>query len=190
MLIEGSDNSLLYTLAVNFIHQVYVNIPMMLEVRCLLDYTMSITTLDLWQTCQIFQYHSDFYICKLSNREYNVKELGKPVSGFNKICYGTFCSIIVLSLLIGPFFLFSGMGGMTSYNPVQSSGMQVWVEINETTTLTEGDWVDRMSAGTQLFPVKIFANEAPALYDFDEQMFQNRGFKAWAETKFFEPVQL
>jgi hypothetical protein len=51
MLIEGSDNSLLYTLAVNFIHQVYVNIPMMLEVRCLLDYTMSITTLDLWQTC-------------------------------------------------------------------------------------------------------------------------------------------
>jgi len=40
------------------------------------------------------------------------------------------------------------MGGMTSYNPVQSSGMQVWVEINQTTTLNEGDWVDRMSAGT------------------------------------------
>ena len=47
-----------------------------------------------------------------------------------------------------------------------------------------------MSSGTQVFPVKIYANEAPALYSFDDQMFENHGFLKWAETKFFNPVQL
>lgn len=73
-----------------------------------------------------------------------------------------------MSLVFGPFFLFSGMGGMTSYNPVLVSNMQIWIEVNETTIIEGGDWVDQMSAGTQLFPVKIYENEAPALYEFDD----------------------
>ncbi len=133
MLNESSDYSQFESLLVNFMHQVYVNIPMMMEVSTLMDYTMGKTTLDLWWTNQIFQYHSDFYIAKVANREYNLKELGKPVTGFNKICYGSFCSMVVMSLLIGPFFLFSEMGGMTSYNPIEQSQMQIWIEVNETT---------------------------------------------------------
>ena len=80
------------------------------------------------------------------------------------------------------------MGGMTSYNPVQASNLQIWVEVNETTSILGGDWVDRMSSGTQIWPVKIYSNEAPALYDFDDQMFEDRGFQKWAETKFFDAV--
>jgi len=45
-----------------------------------------------------------------------------------------------------------------------------------------------MSAGTQTFPVKFYSNEAPALYEFDDAMFADRGFLKWAETKFFEAV--
>ena len=96
---------------------------MVLEVRCLLDYTMSKTTLDLWQTCQIYQYHSDFYIAKMGTREYNMKDVGKPISGLNKLFYGSLCSMIVMGLLIGPFFAFSSMGGMTSFNPILKSQM-------------------------------------------------------------------
>ena len=98
--------------------------------------------------------------------------------------------MVVMSLVIGPFFLFSGMGGMTAYNPVQASNLQIWVEVNETTSISSGDWVDRMSAGAQSFPVKIYENEAPALYEFDDVMFEDHGFSKWAETKFFNPVQL
>ena len=87
---------------------------------------------------------------------------------WNKLFYGPFCAMVVMSLVIGPFFLFSGMGGMTAYNPVQASNLQIWVEVNETTSITNGDWVDRMSAGAQSFPVKIYENEAPALYEFDD----------------------
>ncbi len=47
-----------------------------------------------------------------------------------------------------------------------------------------------MSTGAQSFPVKIYENEAPALYEFDDVMFEDHGFSKWAETKFFNPVQL
>jgi hypothetical protein len=59
----------------------------------------------------------------MGNRMYNHKKLGKPISGFNKVCYGSICSIIVMGLLIGPFWAFSSMGGMTSFNPILGSQM-------------------------------------------------------------------
>jgi hypothetical protein len=50
MLNESKDTSLFESLVMNVLHQVYVNIPMMMECRTLLDYCLGKTTLDLWWT--------------------------------------------------------------------------------------------------------------------------------------------
>jgi hypothetical protein len=102
----------------NALHQVFINFPLAVELRCLLDFTFTKTSIDLWQTCELFQYNSDFFIAKTSTLSYNRKVLGAEVSKFSKICFGYICTTIMLSFILGPFLMFSSIGGMTMYNPV------------------------------------------------------------------------
>lgn len=102
----------------NGLHQVFINFPLAVEMRCLLDFTFTKTAIDLWQTCELFQYNSDFFIAKTSTLSYNRKVLGAEVSKFSKICFGYICTTIMLSFILGPFLMFSTIGGMTLYNPV------------------------------------------------------------------------
>ena len=102
----------------NGLHQVFINFPLAVEMRNLLDFTFTKTSIDLWQTCELFQYNSDFFIAKTSTLSYNRKVLGAEVSKFSKICFGYICTTIMLSFILGPFIMFSTIGGMTLYNPV------------------------------------------------------------------------
>ena len=38
----------------NALHQVFINFPLAVEMRCLLDFTFTKTSIDLWQTCELF----------------------------------------------------------------------------------------------------------------------------------------
>ena len=44
----------------------------------------------------------------------------------------------MLSFILGPFLMFSSIGGMTLYNPVIYNDLQFWVQVNVTSTRTEG----------------------------------------------------
>jgi len=55
----------------NALHQLFVTLPLAQEIRGLLDFSMSYTALDMFQTMQLFQYHSDFYLVKTANTGYN-----------------------------------------------------------------------------------------------------------------------
>ncbi len=173
----------------NALHQVFINFPLAVELRCLLDFTFTKTSIDLWQTCELFQYNSDFFIAKTSTLSYNRKVLGAEVSKFSKICFGYICTTIMLSFILGPFLMFSSIGGMTMYNPVIYNDLQFWVQVNVTSTRTEGFGNETLiSTDSQVVPFKLYDNESPSIYDFDEAMFRKRHFDGWPETKFFEPA--
>jgi len=63
-------------------------------------------------------YSADLYCAKTANASYNRKKVGDEVKGFDKIMCGCFCSTLIMCLLVGPFFLFSGMGVTTMFNPI------------------------------------------------------------------------
>lgn len=99
----------------------FINIPLAVEIRCLLDFTFTKTALDLWQTCECFQYNSDFFIAKTSNMSYNRKFLGQEPTPFSKVAFGYICTVVMLSFILGPFLMFSNINGMTIYNPVKET---------------------------------------------------------------------
>lgn len=72
-------------------HQLEVNLPFVLELKVILDWSFTKTTLDLFQSLQFARYNSDMYLCYMGNKSIYEKKFGQPQSRFDKICYGCFC---------------------------------------------------------------------------------------------------
>jgi hypothetical protein len=64
--------------------QVYYALPFIVELRCLTDFTMSKTSLDIFQFWQCFQYNFDMYSAKNSNEYYVEKTLGSETEPADK----------------------------------------------------------------------------------------------------------
>jgi hypothetical protein len=61
------------------------------------------------------------YAAKVGNTYYREKKVGIKVEPAEKCIFGALFSTIVLTLIIGPFMLFSDIGGLTVENPVLNS---------------------------------------------------------------------
>lgn len=104
--------------------QVFQAIPFAVEIRCLLDFTFSKTSLDIFQFWQLWQYHFDLYAAKNGNISYTKKVLGSPTALLDKCVFGCLISTVILMLLVGPLIFFSDVGGFIAPNPVLSGDIQ------------------------------------------------------------------
>lgn len=86
--------------------------------------------------------------------------------------------------------MFSNINGMTIYNPVRETQVQFWVQVNLTTTGIEDRGQFQVTDNQQMLQFKLYDNESPSIYDFDEQMFEKYHFQEWPETKFFDSAQI
>lgn len=100
------------------IAQVYMLLPFIVEIRCLLDWVFSKTSLDIFQFWQLFNYHVELFLSWTGNRYYTIKALGIPIEMFDKCIFGVLIASVILFLLIGPFYLFSTVSPYVDYNPI------------------------------------------------------------------------
>lgn len=120
---------------------VYGAIPFAIEVRCVLDFTLSKTALDVFQFWQLFQYHLELYNAKNGNRYYGEKRLGLRTDRCEKCLFGVTISSILLLLLVGPLVLFSTIGGglgLTAPNPVKDAELSLSLVIDKAVLTTSG----------------------------------------------------
>lgn len=101
----------------------FIAVPFSVEVRCLLDFTLSETSLDVFQFYQLFNYHYQLFASMIGNRWYSIKTLGSPTPASDKFIFGSLISTIIFSFLIGPFILFSEYGGLIQPNPINSANI-------------------------------------------------------------------
>lgn len=100
------------------IGNVYLQLPFIAELRCLLDFTFSKTSLDIFQFFQLFNYHMEMYLYWIGNRWYVIKDLGMQIEPVEKCIFGVLIASIVLFLVVGPFIIFSDFSPLVSYNEV------------------------------------------------------------------------
>lgn len=131
--------------------QVYAAIPFAIEIRCLLDFTFSKTSLDIFQFWQLFQYHLELYLAKNGNYSYVVKPLGSATGLLDKLIFGWLISSLLLLLLFGPIFFFSEFGAFIQENPVKQASLELSFVVNK--TLSEYDLeqrsISRKSGGAE-----------------------------------------
>ena len=184
MLLEGSDIFEPEEDIGNGLHQIFIAIPLLSEIRCLLDFCMTKTTLDAFQTFQLFQYHSDFYIAKVCNRWYNMKELGTEPTLISKIIGFAITICIVLATLVLPFFLFSAT--TTQLNPVISAELEVNLQFN----FSAPSPLNHSLLQPQTVSFPLYQSNHLLVYNYTQEMFEMRRFDQIPESKFFEPGQL
>jgi len=101
--------------------QVYQALPFIVEIRCLLDFTFSKTSLDIFQFWQLWMYHFELYAAKNGNISYTYKVLGSPTTKLDKCIFGVLFTTVFLLLLVGPLWFFSDVGGFVQPNPVKKA---------------------------------------------------------------------
>lgn len=181
------------------IAQVYALIPFVIEIRCLLDFTFSKTSLDVFQFWQLFYYHWDMFIGWTGNRYYTIKVLGSPTECLDKFIFGVLISSVLLFLLMGPFYLFSTMSPLVGFNPVIEGEFNLNIQINKTL----GYWPEKgklkLNKGgddelsqdfdriVSSLPYRLYHITSPFLKNFDDGMWSSTKFHNKTETRDFEP---
>jgi len=66
----------------------------------------------MFQFFQLFGYHIDLFLAKQGNAFYGYKKIGVPTPKFDKCIFGVLVSSIIISLIAGPFIMFSDYGGL------------------------------------------------------------------------------
>lgn len=190
---------------------VFCAIPFAVEIRCVLDFTMSKTSLDVFQFWQLWQYHVELYNAKNGNEYYLTKKLGSQTDKLEKATTGCAISIGLLFLLVGPFLIFSEYGGLVQPNPVQSGGATISFLVNKTVyaNATTGMLIPNLdaeaaekmqelidsgadSASTvhSSIPYEFYANEHGFLRTYDTERYEQSHFDNWAETRSFSADQI
>lgn len=94
----------------------WTQIPFVMVFKVLIDWTLSKTSLDIWQWFKFTNLHYDLYMYRCGNFAYTKKKTGSPIDKIEKCLCGWLCVTIIVVLLIGPLYLFSDIG--TTLNPV------------------------------------------------------------------------
>lgn len=66
------------------------------------------------------------------------------------------------------------------------------MNINETTYEYDGDSTDFdvLKGGMSMYPYKLYENESPSMFNFDNEDFTAKSYRNYTETKFFAPAQI
>ena len=112
--------------------QIFTNIPYVIEIRCLLDWFMMKTSLDLFQSFSLFYYHLEIFTSLPANNWYVMKKLGEPPEKVEKCVMGCLFSWIIMALVFGPFILFSESSPFVADNPVKHGAVALNFMVNKT----------------------------------------------------------
>lgn len=105
----------------NLSAQIYMQLPFIVEIRCLLDWVFSKTALDIFQFWQLWNYHCELFLSWTGNKYYTEKTLGSPAECLDKCIFGVLIASVILFLLIGPFILFSTSSPYVGFNPISQA---------------------------------------------------------------------
>ena len=113
------------------VYYVWYYIPFLFELRTIIDWTFTKTSLDVFQSIELAKVQSDLYIAKCYNRPYMTHKLGEKVTWFEKIAFGLSLMLFILFLIAGPMLLFSTINPISNSNLVSQSGMQFSIKIDD-----------------------------------------------------------
>jgi hypothetical protein len=122
----------------------YTLIPFVMEIKVLLDWTFSKTSLDIFQWFRFTNIHYDIYMYRCGNYAYAKRRQGEEIDLCEKALCGVFFLVLILLLLVMPLFLFSDLG--TSLNPIISADLAFNLKISNK---------DGMSSELNLFQTNL-----------------------------------
>jgi hypothetical protein len=121
-----------YTFTNRVAFQIYRGMPFLFELRTLLDWSFTKTSLDIWQWLKFEDIYAALYLTKCKQLYYyDSREKGEAVTKVNKFCIGI-CGLFVLMLImLLPLLIFSSLNPIVEKNPVKGMGLDVGIRVGD-----------------------------------------------------------
>ena len=117
--------------AARYTFQAYMGLPFFFELRTMVDWSFTKTSLDLFQWFKFEEIYSQLYISKVLLRGYYSRPRGEPIGLCEKFWMGVCGLLLVLLLILGPLIIFSSLNPIVVDNPVKSASVEIGALINQ-----------------------------------------------------------
>jgi hypothetical protein len=107
-------------------------IPFLFELRTIIDWTFTKTSLDVYQWIKLCVIQADLYKAKCNNLFYMKKKVGTQMPLWYRYLVGYLYLILILILVLGPMFLFSSFDFIGGVNPVQQVTLSLSLNVENT----------------------------------------------------------
>ncbi|EAR86334.2 transmembrane protein, putative (macronuclear) [Tetrahymena thermophila SB210] len=105
-------------------------IPFIQELKVVMDWTFTATTLDLFQWFKIEDIHFYLFCAKVDANDNKKKPVGMPQNWIMKFFMGWVFLLAILLLLFGPMILFSSLNPSTQLNNITNASFEMGLQIN------------------------------------------------------------
>lgn len=112
-------------------HLIIYNLPFLMELKIILDWCWTKTSLDIFQWLELGQVDVSMYNNRNANRVAFEKPLGEKIGLTEKFICGCFCLTTILFFLVGPFLFFSNLSGFSESNLVTDAIVNLKIIIND-----------------------------------------------------------
>ncbi|KAL4474993.1 hypothetical protein ABPG74_001689 [Tetrahymena malaccensis] len=105
-------------------------IPFIQELKVVMDWTFTATTLDLFQWFKIEDIHFYLFCAKVDANDNKKKPVGMPQNWIMKFFMGWVFLLAILLLIFGPMILFSSLNPSTQLNNITNASFEMGLQIN------------------------------------------------------------
>lgn len=117
-----------YNTISNILFMVYRGFPFLFEIRTLIDWTFTATSLTLMQWFKFEEIYAVLYNTKCDQTDFSEHKRGEKLGKFDKTLKGCCFLILILLCVLAPLIIFSSLNPFIYSNPIKS--MQVSVGIS------------------------------------------------------------
>jgi hypothetical protein len=104
----------------------YMSIPFLFELRVFIDWTVTRTSLDVFQWIKLAQIQNDLYLSKSISEWYYTRTVGTRIHWCEKFWMGIIYIILIIALIIGPLFMFSSaFNNFGTPNPITKVQLEI-----------------------------------------------------------------
>lgn len=107
---------------------IFVAIPFLYEIKCIMDWTFTKTSLQLFDWFKLFSIYVSSYKAKMQQMSTLSTKLGDSVDWTGKII-GWVGFILLLLIIFGPMILFSGLNPTSQPNLVNGGSFQLGIHV-------------------------------------------------------------
>ncbi|CAG9318174.1 PIEZO2_4 [Blepharisma stoltei] len=109
----------------------YRALPFIFELRTLIDWTATKTSLDIFQWFKFENIYARLYVTQVSQRWYGSHVRGQPIKKGNKIANGCIVLIFLLCIILMPLLIFSSLNPIIESNGVKSLSVEIGTIVDD-----------------------------------------------------------
>ena len=110
--------------------KVYRGAPFLFEVRTLIDWTFTKTTLNIYQWFKLEDIHAQLFTNQCTQKSLSSKKPGEEIGVVEKCQYGVMGLLCILLIILLPLFLFSTLNPIFESNKVKSASVSLKLMID------------------------------------------------------------